>query len=348
MDTSEALQVFGSSFQVTYYNGSDYVSTTATYTNGTRTLQNAVGDYPSGAECLQYTAPVVNLSHNPEYITLDIRPQYSIFNTTQLHTAIMVYCTQNAAVPPYQTPDWRWTVNGNESIFYGVLDSNDIIDTVYVASDRCIYIPVDLSQQATFQANSVRVTFVAPVSVYNNNLYIYLAPPYLSNDAFGESGTGSQTTTTSSSSSGGGEVDLEETNGLLDGILDAISGLGNMILGLFIPSQEFLEDWIDAMKEMLEDHLGGIYEAVEEIVDMFDSITGVSATNSFHVDAVNIPLAGTNLTLGNWDVPLKTQAIPQIAYDALAYIIDFLVSAAFLNMCKRKLEIFLNPDSEKV
>lgn len=347
MDTAEALQVFGSSFTVTYYNGSEYVETTASYTNGTRTLQNNVGDYPSGAECLQYTAPVVNLSHNPEYITLDLRPQYSIFNTSQLHTAIMIYCTSSASVPPYQTPDWRWTVNGNESVFHGVLDNNNNISTVTVASDVCIYVPVSITQQSTFTANSVRVTVIAPVSVYNGNLYFYLAPPYLSNDAFGESGTGG-TTTTTSGSSGGGEVDLEETNGLLDGILDAISGLGNMILGLFIPSQEFLEDWIDAMKELLEDHLGGIYQAIDEIVDMFDSITGVSASSTIHIDACNIPLAGSTLTLGNWDVPLKTQAIPQIAYDALAYIIDFLVSAAFLNMCKRKLEIFLNPDSEKV
>ena len=81
MDTNEALQVFGSSFGVTSYNGTEYVTTTATYTNGTRTLQNDVGQYPAGAACLQYTAPVVNLNHNPEYITLDIKPEYSIFNT---------------------------------------------------------------------------------------------------------------------------------------------------------------------------------------------------------------------------------------------------------------------------
>lgn len=346
MDTTEALQVFGSSFQVTYYNGTEYVNTTAIYTNGTRTLQDDVGQYPAGAACLQYTAPVENLNHNPEYITLDIKPEYSIFNTSQLHTAIMVYCTSSAAVPPYQTPQWRWTVNGSESIFYGLLDANSNIDTVTVASDVCIYIPVDITQQSTFQANSLRVTLVAPVSVYNGNLYIYLAPPYLSSDAFGESGTGSSGSTTTTSSSGSGSPDMEETNSLLGSIINWLQGFGQMILGLFIPDSDFLETWCEAMKALLEDHLGGAYDAIEMMIDLIESLYHPSTVGVISCPTMNLP---GGLVLGGWTLNLKyNNAGMNTLYTALAWIIDFLATCFFLNSCRKKVEIILNPNSEVV
>lgn len=350
MDATESLQVFGNTFTVTYYNGVDYVDTTASYTGNTRALQSSVGDLPQDLMCLQYTAPVTNLNLNPSYITVQFMPQYSILNTTQIHTALFCYTSQSsAAVPPYQSPDWRWIINGNEQVFSGT-PVNGQLDTVQVGVDSCFYVNVDYSQQSTFNASSVRVSFVAPVGTDAGKIYFYLAPPYISSDATGESGIVSGTTTTSSSGTGGGVTnqDIQQTNGLLSSLINAVDGLIDGILSLFIPDEDFLEDWIEDMQDLLSDHLGGIYQAIEEIADMFDSITGISAATSFHVDACNIPLAGSTLTLGNWDVPLKTTALPQIFYDALALIIDFLVSAAFLNMCKRKLEIFLIPDSEKV
>ena len=255
MDTTEALQVFGSTFEITYYNGSDYVSSTATYTGGTRTLQDSVGQYPAGAECLQYTAPVTNLSINPAYITLQINPQYSIFDTTQLHTAIFVYSTSSAACPPYQTPDWRWTISGSESIFYGELDSEYNIKSADVGSDRCFYIPVDFSQQSTFAASSVRCTFCAPVSVYNGYLYFYIAPPYLSSDAFGQNGSTSSVTTVSTSSSsgsGGQSVDMTQTNGILSAIQSGINGLAQAILDglayLFVPREGYFDGLINQLR----------------------------------------------------------------------------------------------------
>lgn len=350
MDATESLQVFGSNFTVTYYNGTDYVDTTASYTGNVRELASSVGDLPQGLMCLQYTAPVTNLNLNPSYITVQFMPQYSILNTTQIHTGLFCYTSQSsAAVPPYQTPDWRWIINGNEQVFSGSPVNNQL-DTVRVGVDTCFYVNVDYSQQQTFTASSVRVSFVAPVGTDAGKIYFYLAPPYISQDASGTAGIVSGTTTTSSSGSGGGVTseDLEETNGLLSSLITAVHGLIDGIAGLFIPDEDFLENWVDSMDDLLHDHLGGLYEAIDEITDYFDDFGSVTAANSIHIDACNVPLAGSTLTLGNWDVPLRVQGIPSVLYDALAYIIDFLAVAAFLNMCKRKVTIFLSPDSEVI
>lgn len=266
MSTSEALQTFGNTFDVTYYNGSDYVTATATYTGGTRTLATSAGNIPAGVECLQYTAPCTTISSNPTYITLEMHPQYSIFNTTQVHTAVFVYSTTSAAVPPYQSPQWRWYVSGSEMLFEGDLDNNNNLVSATVASDRCFYVNADITSQSTFSASSYKVTFIAPVSTYDNKLYFYIAPPYLSMDAYGSSGIITTGTTSQNQSdmsgiaSGIGEtVDiLEEHTGLLGDIIDFLHYIGECIAGdeSEVSEVEPIEtlpnppDWDDAMSQV--------------------------------------------------------------------------------------------------
>lgn len=340
LTTSESAQVFGATFDVTYFDGTDYVTSTASYTGGTRALQSAVGDLPSGIDCLQYTCPCTSISSAPQYITLDIRPQYSIFDTDQLHTAIFVYSTSTAAVPPYSTPQWRWIISGQEEIFTGELDNDDNISAVLVASDRCFYIPVDIDSQSTFTASSIRCTFVAPVSIYDNKLYFYLAPVYVSSDA--DASNGVQTTVTTGQNQGGAGVDLSETNGLLDSILDGISGLGDVIVdgisGLFIPEEGTIEAFENALADLLLDTFGGVDS------DMLDStiqdLLTHGATESVTWPAISVP--GTSFSLPAYNVPLKPHSVQGRAlYEALALAIDLVSTAAVINLVLHDIKVFL-------
>lgn len=334
LSTSESLQVFGASFEVTYYNGSDYVQTIASYTDGTRTLQSAAGEIPAGVECLQYTAPVVDLSHNPEYITCDIRPLYSVFGTTQIHTAVFAYCTTPVSTPPYQSPDWRWLVSGSEQVFHGT-NTNNVLDTCYVASDMCIYVNADISSQSTFTASSERVTFVAPLSVYNGKLYFYLAPVYVSNDASASNGT---TTTTTSGGSGGSSPDMSETNGLLGSLLDLIRGIPAAIAHIFIPTAEELTEWRESIAELLEDTFGDIPALHDQLETAIDNIIGVNATESITFPGISPPGVGEI-------VPPQAVSLRPAGFDSLftmiRFAVDIICTIWVFNMLQDKMKAFL-------
>lgn len=160
------------------------------------------------------------------------------------------------------------------------------------------------------------------------------------------------TTTATTTSPSGSDVDLTETNGLLGRILAALQGIAQSILdgikGLFIPDDDFMDGFKDDMSDLLEDHLGGLYEAEQIMVNAFGRFPEVAAKSEIYIPPATLNLAGTAFTVGDWHVPLKVSGIPAVLYDGIAFIIDFLCLAAFLRMCRNKLEIFLNPDSEVV
>lgn len=192
----------------------------------------------------------------------------------------------------------------------------------------------------------------------NGLIYLVVICPYIGSSMSGEPPAQTTTNTDTSIPSSGTtvvvDVDMTETNSLLGQIKQAILGIVDGIKGLFIPDPEYLEDFkefflgTDEEPGFLEDHLGGLYEAVELIDEFIESLLDITPHATFHVPAASIPLAGTNFQVGNWDLSVESEAIPQIVYDGLKSLIDFLATAAFLNMCKYKLEIFLNPDSEVV
>ena len=193
---------------------------------------------------------------------------------------------------------------------------------------------------------------------YGTVLYFIIICPYIGSSMSGDPPAETTTNTETSSPSSGTtvvvDVDMTETNSLLGQIKQAILGIVDGIKGLFIPDPEYLEDFkefflgTDDEPGFLEDHLGGLYEAVELIDEFIESLLDITPHATFHVPAASIPLAGTNFQVGNWDLSVESEAIPQAAYQALKWLIDFLATAAFLNMCKYKLEIFLNPDTEVV
>ena len=181
------------------------------------------------------------------------------------------------------------------------------------------------------------------------HIFIGVICPYVDGDFSNEPAV---TTAPSGTGDINVNVDMTETNGLLDRILAAIQGIAQSILdgikGLFIPDDDFMDGFKDDMSDLLENHLGGLYEAEQIMTDAFGRFPEVAAKSEIYIPPVNLSLAGTTMKLGDWHVPLKVSGIPAVLYDGIAFIIDFLCLAAFLRMCRNKLEIFLNPDSEVV
>lgn len=279
LTSEEALQVLGTSITVTYYDGDDYVTTEARYTSGTRQLQSAVGDLPAGTSCLQYTTSGTVINTNPLYVTLEMHPNYQIIDTQQLHTAVFVWSDNNATSPPYTSPNWEWFIGGQRHLFEcGLENDNTTIPKVVVGVDNCFYCPVDLYSQNTFSAYSSKCTFAVPVQTFGGSLYIYLAVPYVSGDAYGINGTTTNTTTGQNQ----GEMDvsgvvsgisetndiLEEHSGLLADIIDFLHYIGETIAGDEsevsdvepIETAENPPDWDDAMSQ--------VESALDDIPDM--------------------------------------------------------------------------------
>lgn len=341
MDTQESLAVFGNTFTITYYNGTDYVDATATYTGSTRQLQTTTGDLPAGLECLQYTAPVSNLNINPQYITCRFLPQYSINQTSQIHTALFLYSgTSTAAVPPYHTPTWDWIINGTNTQFEGPLINNDTqLDVVTVGADTCFYVNVDYDSQDTFSASSVKVSFIAPVGVDSGKVWLYLAPPYISSGATAENGivTGTTSATTAPSN-----PDLSQTNGLLSQIISAVSDIGDNIvdgiIGLFVPEEGTLEAFENALADLLLDTFGGVEsDMLDEVIQ--DLLTH-GATESITWPAISVP--GTNFSLPSYNVPLKPAAVQNRAmYEGLALLVDLICTCWVINLILHNIKVFL-------
>lgn len=351
MTVNESLDIFGSVIPFQYYNGSDYVDSTFNYVNAvTMSSANQADSDLVGCTYLHYVGNVSGYTTDPNYISIDVRPAYSIFDTTQLYSCIALSNANSyyPASPPYSAPQWDWFWSGSNVTLQPSFIPNAMFDDYRYYST---YVRASFTSQSLTSGYSIRACFYGNTAK-NNQFHLFIMCPYVDSESSGASG--SFTTATSDGSSGGGDVnvtvdvDMEETNGLLGDIAELLGGIVDGIKNLFIPDDVALEEFSDDLSDLLEDHLGGIYEAADLIAGIWDQFENVSASSSIYIPPCNVPLAGSTLTLGDWTVPLKVDGLPQILYSGLAWIIDFIATASFLNMCRKKLEIFLNPDSEVV
>ena len=358
MTPAATRQIFGDTFSGKYYNGNDYIDVTFRYVSTTSVASSGWSDpdgyMVSGRDVIVYSASASGVNSNANYVTVDVQPEYSLFDFDTLYTAIGVSNGFSQNIAAYQSPFWQWQIGGQAVTFEGgdTVDSEGVFPKITLQDNNIrqySLCPVKYVSQSLTSGYSLRAGFYG-AGTYSRTLYIYIACPYITDGASGATGTFTSTTATTAPTSGdiNVNVDMSETNSLLETLISGVDGLLDGLIHLFVPTSDELSAWVDDMDDLLHDHLGGMYQAVDLIDSTYDGYGDVTAMTSFHVDACNIPLAGATLTLGNWDVPLRSAALPQLFYDALAYIIDFLAVVAFLNMLRRKLEIVLNPDSEVV
>lgn len=363
MTLSETQQFIGDQIPVRYFNGSDYVDAVATYAGQkqnpsgfTEYSDSPVGFVSSAPIWLMYTCSLPGANSNNDYIEFHLEPSYSIFDTEYIYTCY-AFSSASQISTVFTSPNSDWYIGGVITHFANSSASTNSSSKAWLrgssnssGSDQyCSYIPIVHSSATKFSAYSIDCEFQGNSSYRGNGYYtLYVMAPYVSGDATGASGTFAPDQSGSGNINVNVDVDMDETNGLLDDIKQGIAGIGNTILGLFVPDDEFMEAWVDDMQDLLSDHLGGLYEAVASLEDFWQQFENVQAKSAIHIGECRLPLAGSELVLGNWDVPLKPSGIPQVLYTSLALIIDFLAVMAFLRMCRNKLEIFLNPNSEVI
>lgn len=361
----ETLQFIGNQIPVTYFDGSDYQETYATYNtaitgnNGSAEYSTSpvgyVVDLQSPRVWLEYTIPAVAANNNSSYTTFHLQPTYSIFDTTYVYTAFaMTYGSNAPSSAVYNAPRSDWYIGGtihhyeNTATYSG--NSENYARVKVNGSINAVYVPISFSSQSTFSAYAVDCSFYGTGGSGTRSFYVMC--PYISYSASGASGTFDTSVSQTGGTTGSGDinvnVDMTETNGLLGRIEIILSGIVDGIKGLFVPDDDFISDWVVDMKVLLEDHLGGLYQAVTLSVNFWNQFQEVTVKQSIDIPACSVPLAGSTFTLGPYSVPLKVSGLPSVLYDGIAYIIDFLAVMAFIKMCRNKLEIFLNPDSEVV
>lgn len=235
------------------------------------------------------------------------------------------------------------TLSRDSADYYGFASS--LLNPSYVR-----YVPLRMIQYEFQNGGAIEsVHFDGLRSDSRAHLFIGVICPYVDGDLFNEPAV---TTVPSGTGDINVNVDMSETNGLLDRILASIQGIAQSILdgikGLFIPGDDFMDTFKVDMQTLLQEHLGGLYEAEQLMADSFEQLPNVVAKSEIYIPPLTLNLAGTPFKLGDWHVPLKVSGMPSVLYDGIAFIIDFLCLAAFLRMCRNKLEIFLNPDSEVI
>lgn len=344
-----ALSYFGNEIPVTYhtangdvdtvfrYYGTDSFDNLPAYSSALSDYDGEVKAYIESADFLVYSADLTGIVNDPTQIVIDLSPQYSIFDTQQIVCAIGVSGT-NYSTSAYTSASWDWYFGGENVHAESPLNEYGYGLRAQSHTDQTWYnlVPVNLQSQSTTSGYSVRSVF--PVG--ESTCYLCIGCPYVSLGSSGESGiAGIQTGTTSSSSSaGGGSVDLDETNGLLGGIIDLLDGLVDGIASLFIPEQNTIEAFENALADLLLDTFGGIES------DMLDNtiqdLLTHGATESVTFPAYSVP--GTNFSMPAYNVPLKPHSVQGRAlYEGLALAIDLVCTAAVINLVLHNIKVFL-------
>lgn len=360
MTVSDTFALYGDTFPVTYYNGSEYVDTVAS--------NNFSGSTKSGTITIDgVSVPVVfyqvtgltSLNTDPSFITAELRPQYSIYDTYYIYQwcGLSSYASISSSV--YSPPSWLYNVGGSDLLYEGSAVNSEYTVSYNLSSffgsswssTKMTVIPIDYDGASTTYGYSKRIRFYGNGKSQYNNYVFFISCPYISGDAFGSSGTPAAT----SSNQAGGNVnvtvdvivDMDETNSLLEDIWDGITGLASGIAdaleGLFIPSTQALENFSDSVDGLLQETFGALYDAEDLTHEAWHQLLTGSAVETIYLPAFSFSSEGVNYTLSSGRaVQLKpfggVGGQFSLLYTTLATIIDIVSTILFLNMLRDKFE----------
>ena len=370
----ETLSLIGSSLPATFYYQGNYVDSTFEYWGTQDVMEIKSGaDLPLsvGQTCLVYVA-TQTATASPDYVTVQVQPEYSIFDTQAVHMTACLQSTSAVSSAAYASPSWLWFVSGYGDYIAG----NTFADTN--GDRRCVRfrqgsadqwataVAIDYHTNSDFQAYSKRISFYGNTQTnYSDSRYrLYISPLQVSADGSAQSGT--FTTATSGGSEGNVtvnvNVDLDETNSLLEDIWEGITDLGGTIwegiTGVFVPSDEAVTAFQDSIQETLEDTFIPLYAAQQVTGDIFESYLTGSAVGTIDLPVARYiqnynPDTGTR-TVGYLWQSRQVQLLPNrnaVAldgehtlgdfYDIFATIIDIVSTILVLNMLRNKIEAIL-------
>lgn len=189
------------------------------------------------------------------------------------------------------------------------------------------------------------------------------APPPQGGESGGgdtPSGPSSGTVTGTISDNGDGTQDVnitieQDNSGLL-------SGLKDILASVFIPSQEYMNNWHQEIEDSFKDHLGGVAQAVSLIDEQADYLRAATSADYVYFPELTLPigdsggsasrpLIGADYTLiEGRQVELRParDGKLKVLWDFVEFAVDVVCVLAVFNMLQTKYEIFLNPDGEVI
>lgn len=342
----ETLEMFGRQITGRYYNGSEYVDMIFYY-NTVDAIGEIYADYnysgdivSRGTTGLIYTANNISVNTNPQYITFDLHPEISLLNTEQIHTVIGLSGGGSISNTVYSPPRWEWVINGLNTV-YQAQGGAGLSYPQYWPSFQGFgqyyysFVRADYSANSAISGYSLRASFYGN-SVSGGNYLLFVACPYVSSNATGQNGTLPAVTTSSPSSTTiiNVDVDMTETNSILDNILSGIGGLVNGVKGLFIPDSEDITDFKDDIADILDDTFSGYTDAQDYIEDMREILVDPAPSAVIQFPAINIPYGGGKVF--HVDSQTVDCAYNNEHMETIRTIIDILFTLWLINMILNK------------
>lgn len=274
MTPTETRQIFGDSFNGKYFNGSDYVDVTFRYVTNTSVYYNQYNDssgyFTTGRDVIVYTCSASSVNSNTNYITVDCTPQYSLFDFDTLYTAIGITNAYSENIQAFQSDFWTWYINGQNMQYTNasIVDQNGEFPRCRLNNNQTPYYtitPIVYTSQSLTSGYSLRAGFYG-ASTYSGTLSIYIACPYITDGATGQTGVITTTTQVQGGIDGSGIVSginetndiLEEHSGLLGDIIDFLHYIFDTLEGDEsevsevepVETAENPPDWDDAMSQV--------------------------------------------------------------------------------------------------
>lgn len=346
----ETLEFIGTQIPVTYFDGTDYQQTVATYNtaitgnNGSAEYSTSpvgyVVDLQSPRVWLEYTIPAVAANNNSAYTTFHLQPTYSIFDTTYVYTAFaMTYGSNAPSSAVYSAPRSDWYIGGTihhyENTATYSANSENYARVKVNGSINAVYVPISFSSQSTFSAYAVDCSFYGTGGSGTRSFYVMC--PYISSNASGASGTFSDTSAGPPVSGTGDinvdvDIDLTETNGILGSILTGISGIGDTILHLFVPTEEQMQDFYDDMSDMLDTTFIGYSDSTDILDDIRNTMGSAVPVTTLTFPAIQVQ--------GYSIIPETVVSLTPLDF-LIEYIkigFDLLATCAFINLIRLKFD----------
>lgn len=287
MEASAFHDVIGDSITGRYFNGSNYTDVTYRY-GGTFSISE-VQQYTSSDVVavnkigIYYTASVSNVSTNPDYITFDLYPEFTIQNTSYIYSFIGHSMQTGISVSAYSPPRWEWFLNGITTVFQdaNLVNPNQTeyahfragisgFGGTWFTYAECNYV----SNVAT-SGYSLRASFFGTNA--SRTAILAIGCPYISTGGFGQSGT-LPVTTTSPVPSYTVVVDNAGVESRLDDVVSAVDNLGDIIQQT--PDYDFgsEDDTImDAPSDVDEEAIENAMSVADTILDDIPSIVATGA-----------------------------------------------------------------------
>lgn len=119
-------------------------------------------------------------------------------------------------------------------------------------------------------------------------------------------------------------------------ITELPSKIANAIKDLFVPRQEYLEDYYDIWENMLATKFGVLYQVGEYLNDGWDRVMESDATDTIYIDEVTIPLPDDcSFSFGGYSV----QVVPEGFGVLVSLCKGFTTLSAvllFINACRKR------------